>query len=286
MKMISWIFSSAWVLLSACSTEDSGPVKNTEYEGPKQYTYSFGDTPIWAEEFDYTGAPNPDNWTHETGGHGWGNNELEYYTNDINNASVADGVLTITAIKEPTQGNDYSSARLISKNKADFKYGRIEASALLPTGRGTWPAIWMLPTEWVYGDWPKSGEIDIMEHVGYDQDRVHITVHTEAYNHSIGTQVGKNKVVPNVSTEFHTYRVDWTPESITGFIDDAQIFYFPNEKNGSATWPFNETFHILLNLAVGGDWGGAEGVDETAFPTSMQVDYVRVYELIQTEVEE
>ena len=120
-----------------------------------------------------------------------------------------------------------------------------------------------------------------MEHVGYDQDRVHITVHTEAYNHSIGTQVGKSKVVAGASTDFHLYRVDWTPEAIRGYIDNQAVFEFPNKGTGYKAWPFDKRFHLLLNIAVGGNWGGAQGIDETVYPQSMEIDYVRVYKMIE-----
>jgi beta-glucanase (GH16 family) len=179
------------------------------------------------------------------------------------------------------EGKEYSSARLVTKNKGDFLYGRFEVKAKLPTGKGTWPAVWMLPTDFAYGNWPKSGEIDIMEHVGYDQDRVHVTVHTEAYNHSIGTQRGTNKIVPTASTEFHLYRVDWTPYAVRGYIDDQEMFEFKNEGKGFAVWPFDKRFHLLLNIAVGGNWGGAQGTDSSVFPQAMQVDYVRVYKMIE-----
>lgn len=245
--------------------------------------WSFEATPVWSDEFDYEGKPDPTKWGYDIGGHGWGNNELQFYTDDVKNASVKDNLLTITAIREVVQERQYSSARLISKGKGDFLYGRFEIKAKLPTGKGTWPAIWMLPTDWAYGDWPKSGEIDIMEHVGFDQNRVHITVHTEAYNHSIGTQVGKNKVIANASTDFHLYRVDWTPYAVRGFIDDVQIFEFINQGRGYASWPFDKRFHLLLNIAVGGNWGGAQGVDTTIWPQSMEVDYVRVYKMIDKE---
>ncbi|MCV9385518.1 glycoside hydrolase family 16 protein [Reichenbachiella ulvae] len=276
------IFTSFLILsCTACDSGESVQKKEKEYILPT-ITYSFSEEPVWADEFDYEGAPSSSKWGYDIGGSGWGNNELQYYTDDIKNASVANGLLTITAIKEEIEQNQYSSARLVTKDKGDWLYGRFEISAKLPEGVGTWPAIWMLPTDWAYGGWPQSGEIDIMEHVGYDQDVVHITVHTEAYNHSIGTQVGQSKRVAGVSTDFHTYRVDWTPEDIKGYIDDALVFNFPNEKEGYEKWPFNKRFHMLLNIAVGGNWGGAQGVDETIYPVSMEVDYVRVYELIET----
>ena len=241
--------------------------------------WKFESTPAWSDEFDYSGKPDHAKWGYDIGGEGWGNNELQYYTDNIKNASVANGVLTITAIREPEGGREYSSARLVSKNKGDFLYGRIEVRAKLPTGKGTWPAIWMLPTDWEYGGWPKSGEIDIMEHVGFDQDRVHITVHTEAYNHSIQTQVGKSRMVSNASSEFHLYQIEWTPSAILGYIDDQLLFEFKNEGKGYAYWPFDKRFHILLNIAVGGNWGGQQGVDNSIWPASMQVDYVRYYKM-------
>lgn len=274
-----FLFVGHITTVSCSSSGDEPPPRYPE--PPEEKSYTFETTPIWADEFDYEGLPDPAKWGYDIGGHGWGNNELQYYTNDIKNAGVADGILTITAIKENKEGKEYTSARLVTKNKGDFLYGRFEIKAKLPTGKGTWPAIWMLPTDWEYGGWPKSGEIDIMEHVGYDQNRVHITVHTEAYNHSIGTQVGKSRIVSTASTEFHLYRVDWTPKEIKGYIDDVLLFTFPNERKGSATWPFDKRFHLLLNIAVGGNWGGAQGVDPEVFPASMEVDYVRVYKMIE-----
>ncbi|MDX5437507.1 MAG: glycoside hydrolase family 16 protein, partial [Pontibacter sp.] len=218
---------------------------------------------------------------YDIGGSGWGNNELQYYTENTSNASVGNGVLTITARNEQKEGRSFTSARLVTKGKGDFLYGRFEIKAKLPTGRGTWPAIWMLPTDWAYGDWPKSGEIDIMEHVGYDQNKVHITVHTDAYNHGKGTQRGNSKIIETASTAFHLYRVDWTPYSIKGYIDDQKVFEFINEGNGYSTWPFDKRFHLLLNIAIGGNWGGAQGVDPSVLPQTMEVDYVRVYKMIE-----
>ncbi len=268
----------------SCSSEDPGPKKKPPGLPPVEEevkNYSFETTPTWADEFDYTGAPDAAKWGYDIGGSGWGNNELQYYTSSTSNASVADGILTITARKENMENREYTSARLVSKDKGDFLYGRFEIKAKLPTGRGTWAAIWMLPTDWAYGNWPASGEIDIMEHVGYDQNRVHITVHTEAYNHGIGTQVGKNKVVAGASEEFHLYRVDWTPDSIKGYIDDQLVFEFAKQAGGYKVWPFDKRFHLLLNIAVGGNWGGAQGVDPDVYPQSMEVDYVRVYKLVE-----
>ena len=141
---------------------------------------------VWSDEFDYTGLPNSEKWSYDVGGSGWGNNELQYYTeNRTENARVENGNLIIEARKESYGGNNYTSARLITKSQGDWLYGKIEVRAKLPGGRGAWPAIWMLPTDWAYGGWPSSGEIDIMEYVGYDPGVVHGTVHTESYNHTL-----------------------------------------------------------------------------------------------------
>ena len=280
-KYVSMI--SMWItfLCFMLSCEKESDVSNPKPVAPAlPIVYKFESTPSWADEFDYTGKPDVLKWGYDIGGDGWGNNELQYYTDNIKNASVADGLLTITAIREPTVGREYSSARLISKNKGDFLYGRIEVKAKLPAGKGTWPAIWMLPTDWAYGGWPKSGEIDIMEHVGFDPNKVHITVHTEAYNHSIGTQVGKSRIVTNAISEFHLYRIEWTPLKILGYIDDQLLFEFKNDGKGYAYWPFDKRFHLLLNIAVGGNWGGQQGVDNSIWPASMQIDYVRYYKMV------
>ena len=239
----------------------------------------FEDTPAWQDEFDRDGAPDPAKWGYDTGGHGWGNNELQTYTRSGDNAFVRDDVLHIVAKRQQRKGRQFTSARLVSKGKGDFRYGRFEARAKLPPGRGTWPAIWMLPTGNAYGGWPKSGEIDIMEHVGFDPDVVHVTMHTDAYNHVKGTQKTATRRVPGATQSFHVYRVDWTPEVIRGYIDGEPMYEYPNEGTGPAAWPFDQPFHFLLNVAVGGNWGGQQGVDETAFPATMEVDYVRAYRM-------
>lgn len=267
-------------LLFSCSEKSyDNHIIIPEPEGPK--VYEFATTPSWADEFDYEGLPDAEKWGYDVGGSGWGNNELQYYTEArAENVNVADGYLTITARKEDYQGSEYTSARLVSRGKGDFLYGRFEVRAKAAEGLGTWPAAWMLPTDWAYGDWPKSGEIDILEHVGYDPDMVHISVHTEDYNHGIGTQKTAFRRIQNAMTEFHTYRIDWTPEYIRGYVDDVQLFSFQNEGNGYKSWPFDKRFHWLLNLAVGGNWGGQKGIDEEAFPATYQIDYVRVYDLL------
>ncbi len=241
--------------------------------------WQFSAEPTWADEFNGTGAPDPSKWVYEIGNSGWGNNELQYYTRG-ENANVSNGILTIEARREDRNGAKYTSTRMTTKGFQDFLYGRVEANIKIPAGRGTWPAFWMLPTDNVYGNWPRSGEIDIMEHVGYDPNEVHMSVHTEAFNHSINTQKTASLTVPTALSEFHKYRVDWTPYAVRGFVDDVQVFEFVNGNAGYAAWPFDKKFFILLNIAVGGNWGGAQGVDDGIFPSKMEVDYVRVYSLV------
>jgi beta-glucanase (GH16 family) len=241
--------------------------------------YTFESTPSWSDEFDIDGAPNPNKWGYDVGGGGWGNHELEYYTNTTNNASIANGILSITTKKESMGGMNYTSSRMVSKTPADMLYGRVEVKAKLPSGKGTWPAIWMLPNDYAYGNWPKSGEIDIMEMVGYDPNNVHFSIHDQA--NFAGNSKTSTMNIPTAMTNYHIYRADWTPDGIKGYYDDVLVFTFLNDKTGnSATWPFDKPFHILLNLAIGGDWGGAQGVDDSIFPTEMQVDYVHYYKMI------
>jgi len=240
---------------------------------------------VWSDEFDYTGLPNSSKWGYDVGGGGWGNNELQYYTESrLENARVENGNLIIEARKESYGGSAYTSARLITKGKGDWLYGKIEVRAKLPGGRGTWPAIWMLPTDWAYGGWPSSGEIDIMEYVGYDPGVVHGTIHTEAYNHTLGTQKGSSINVSDAESAFHVYSITWTPDDMKFYVDDTKYFSF-FAQGDYKTWPFDKRFHLLLNIAVGGNWGGAQGVDETIFPVQMEVDYVRIYQDKTTAIE-
>lgn len=234
---------------------------------------------VWADEFNKYGLPDSTKWGYDVGGTGWGNNELQYYTDGRKeNAFVNNGHLVIEARMENYKGKKYSSARMISKNKGDWKYGRIEVKAKLPHGKGIWPAIWMLPTQWKYGGWPKSGEIDIMEFVGYMPDSVFGSIHTGLYNHTIGTQKTKGISLKDLSTAFHVYAIEWTADKIDFLIDDKKYFEFKNERSGPGAWPFDQEFHIILNVAVGGNWGGKYGVDDSIFPQRMLIDYVRVYQ--------
>ncbi|SDM60648.1 glycoside hydrolase family 16 protein [Siphonobacter aquaeclarae] len=250
--------------------------------GKEDPRYSFETTPVWSDEFNYSGLPDPKKWGYDVGGGGWGNNELEYYTKDrTENARVENGKLIIEARKEDYQGRQYTSARLVTKGKGDWTYGKIVVRARLPKGRGTWPAIWTLASQSDLSKtyWPDNGEIDIMEHVGYDPNRIHATVHTKAFNHVIHTQKNAQKVIPDAMESFHDYAIEWTPASIKAFIDGEQYFTFSNTGKGWQEWPFDKPQHLLLNIAVGGNWGGKEGVDESIFPQKMEVEYVRVYRM-------
>jgi beta-glucanase (GH16 family) len=237
-----------------------------------------GKTLVWSDEFDSTGLPDPNKWSYDVGGHGWGNNELQYYTSSrLENARVENGHLVIEARKESIGTNPYTSARLVTKGKGDWTYGRIDVRAKLPKGVGTWPAIWMLGSTTPL-KWPDDGEIDIMEHVGYDQGVIHASVHCKKYYHSIGTQKTATITVPDCSEAYHVYSLEWDAESVNMLIDNKPYFNFKNEHSGHDAWPFDKPFHLLLNIAVGGGWGGQKGVDATIFPQKMEIDYVRVYQ--------
>ena len=239
---------------------------------------------VWFDEFNYNGLPDSLKWSNDKGNGcpevcGWGNNELQYYTSKrLKNARVNKGKLIIEAKKEIFANAQYTSARLVSKNKGDWKYGRFEIRAKLPAGRGMWPAIWMLPTKWEYGGWPHSGEIDIMENVGYWPDSLLGTVHTGSYNGMNNTQKTKGVNRNDLSKAYHVYAMEWTAEAISFFIDNKVYHVFKNEHSNSEAWPFDKEFHLLMNIAVGGNWGGKFGVDDKIFPQKMEIDYVRVYQ--------
>lgn len=271
--MSDWIFSfSMLLLLFACASTKAPSVKKWNSKEMKL---------VWADEFDYSGLPDTSKWDYNvgTGHNGWGNNELQYYTElRQENARVENGKLIIEAHREKMEENEYTSARLVSKGKGSWTYGYIEAKAKLPSGRGTWPAIWMMPETSTYGGWPKSGEIDIMEHVGYEPDSIYGTVHTQAFNHMIGTHKVGQRAVKDSESAFHIYAINWNTDKIE-FMIDGQVFHtFVNEKQSWAEWPFDQPFYLILNIAVGGGWGGLKGVDSSIYPTQMEVDYVRVYQ--------
>ena len=243
---------------------------------------------VWNDEFDYQGAPDDSKWSFDTQGNNWdwGNNEAQNYTPKENkNAWVEDGNLIIEARKEPYtwpgdgQTRQYTSARLRTLGKGDWLYGKFEVRALLPKGNGMWPAIWMLASEEKYGGWPKSGELDIMENVGFDPTKIHCNIHTEAYNHGIGTNKGNTVSTSLPSENWHVYSMEWDAEKVIFFLDGEQVFRFDNEHKTFQEWPYDQKFHLLLNIAVGGSWGGEQGIDNSVFPQRMLVDYVRVYQM-------
>ena len=245
---------------------------------------------IWSEEFDYEGHPDASIWSYDVGDGcpklcGWGNNELQYYTErNLDNARVDNGILTIEAHKQTMGKKDYTSARLVSKNKADFKYAKIDVRAKVTGGLGAWSAIWMLPTHNTYGNWPKSGEIDIMEHVGFERDTIYGTPHTEAFNGMIFTQKTGGIEILDSEDEFHTYTIDWKKDRIDWYVDEHHYHTFHKTKDHFAYWPFDQQFHLILNLAIGGNWGGKHGVDTSIWPRTMEIDYIRVYSNESTEL--
>jgi beta-glucanase (GH16 family) len=243
---------------------------------PETLTYEL----VWSDEFDGTELDTT-KWRYEINALGGGNNELQYYTDQ--NTSVADGILTITARKEEYLGRDYTSSRITTENQGEWTYGIFEARIKLPPGRGTWPAFWMMPSFSRYGGWPDSGEIDIMEHVGYDENVIHGSIHTRIYNHKDGSQKGGTyRDLTDATSEFHVYKVEWLPDRLDYYVNDELYYsYEPNKFSSCPSfnvWPFNGDFFLILNIAIGGDWGGAQGVDDDIFPTSMEIDYVRVYQ--------
>lgn len=238
---------------------------------------------IWGDEFNDArtadgkpAMPNRSKWSYETGASGWGNNEIQNYIAGVSGtdtcAVITNGTLKIIAKK---RGTEVISIRMNSVNS--WQYGYFEARLKVPGGKGTWPAFWMLPKNFV--SWPLDGEIDIMEYVGYRPNVVQASVHTMAYNHSIGTEKTATKNIVNAETDFHIYALEWTADKITGFVDGIAYFTFMNDKkNDKNTWPFNAPFYLKLNLAWGGNWGGSQGIDETKLPATYEIDYVRVYQ--------
>ncbi|MGB3006061.1 MAG: family 16 glycosylhydrolase [Chitinophagaceae bacterium] len=224
---------------------------------------------VWSDEFNTPGLPDANKWGYDLGAGGWGNNEVQYYTNRIDNAEVSGGTLKITLKKEAYSGSAYTSARLLSKGKYSFKYGKIEARAKLPAGGGTWPAIWMLGDNISTVSWPACGEIDIMEHVGNQLNKIYATLHHPG--HSGGNGDGSTTMISNATTEFHKYSMEWSASTIKFYVDDVIFYTFAN----SASVPFNQNFFIILNVAMGGNFGGA--VDPAFTSAAMEIDYVRVY---------
>ncbi|MDR6968365.1 hypothetical protein J2X31_002388 [Flavobacterium arsenatis] len=225
---------------------------------------------VWADEFDVPGAPNPANWGYDLGAGGWGNGELQFYRDHADNVKVEGGFLKITAKKQTFSGAPYTSARIKTEGKQDWTYGKVEARIKLPEGVGTWPAFWMLGSNFSQVSWPACGEIDIMEHKGFQPGIIHGTLHYPGFSGGGGPT--QSTTVANVSSEFHNYSVIWTASTIRFFVDDNLFHTF----NNNGTTPFNADFFIILNVAMGGTFGGP--VDPAFVQSTMEVDYVRVYQ--------
>ena len=254
----------AWyVILTATKpAEGSGPVAEED-------TFS---NLLWSDEFDTNGAPDASKWTYDIGNGqvGWGNNEVQYYTDRSENVIIEDGVLKITARRENYMGQEFTSARLKTEGLQEFTFGRVEVRAKLPQGVGTWPAIWMLGADYQTNPWPGAGEIDIMEHVGRNQNEVLSTLHYPGNSGANG--ITESTTVSDVATTFHTYSVEWTETQIRFFVDDQLFHLFENDS----TKPFDKDFFMILNVAMGGTLGG--NVADSFTESSMEVDYVRVYQ--------
>jgi beta-glucanase (GH16 family) len=231
--------------------------------------------PVWSEEFQDPPAPSPARWTYE---HGMlRNHELQYYTDRRENARVEGGQLVITARHEPWEGAGYTSASLTTRGRFSFTYGKLEIRAKIPTGRGTWPALWLLPESGALR-WPHGGEIDLMENIGCDPQKLHFTVHTGAFNHVLKTQRSKAVVLDRPWDDFHRYGLLWTHERLEFFLDGEKVSEFANDGQGNEHWPFDSPMVIIMNLAIGGAWGGQKGVDESIFPVEYRISYVRVWQ--------
>jgi beta-glucanase (GH16 family) len=207
---------------------------------------------IWADEFNVDGAPDSSKWVYDTGtgDWGWGNNEAQYYTNRADNVKVQNGVLKITTIKENYNGSNYTSARIKTQGKFSFKYGKVEMRAKMPVGGGTWPALWMLGDNITSVGWPACGEIDIMEHLGNQNNKIYGTLHHPG--HFGGTADSRNVTINNTTTEFHIYALDWRADAIKFYVDNQLFYTFTN----TSSLPFNQNFFLTVNSAIGGGFGG------------------------------
>jgi beta-glucanase (GH16 family) len=236
---------------------------------------------VWGDEFNTPGLPDSTKWEYEIGF--VRNNELQYYTKKrLQNARIEDSVLVIEARKESFQGANYTSASLISKGTGDWKYGKIEISAKVPMGKGTWPALWMMPTYSEYGGWPRSGEIDIMEYIGVEPHKLHHFAHFEG---TTGHQSsGISYIFAQPYNQFIKFTLIWTPEKLEWYANDVKYHTYSKPAGSDhRRWPFDREFYLILNLAYGGSWGGYDGVDDSKLPARFLIDYVRVYQLQESD---
>ena len=251
-------------------------------------------TLVWEENFD-SQTLDQNKWNHLKWRPGWVNNELQAYTDRDTNLYFEDGNLVIRGLVEPGyydtdyQNNeynaDYTSARINTAGKYSTTYGRFDVRAKLPKGRGSWPAIWMLGDNIASEGWPKCGEIDIMEHVGYDDGVIHGSIHTETFNHGLNTQKSGSTTISTATDSFHIYSLEWTPNYLRFLVNNEPYFFVYNGSVGNISeWPFDQPHYLILNLAIGGEWGGVQGIDPTKFPMEMLVDYVKVYKKSDTNI--
>ena len=232
---------------------------------------------VWKDEFNGSELSAAD-WTHEVWGKGTVNDEQQYYVNHTSPAGkavtqVSNGTLKINCFKE--DGKVYSG-RIYAHVKEGWTYGYIEASIKLPKGKGTWPAFWMMPVH--FTSWPADGEIDIMEEVGGHPNFVSSSLHANAHVHTAGTQVTHEMYLEGAEDGFHTYAIEWTHDNITTYVDGQVQLSYDNRGLGRDDWPYDDPFYIIFNLAWGGTWGGTYGIDESALPVTMEVDYIRVFQ--------
>lgn len=233
---------------------------------------------VWSDEFNNGSSLDTSKWSYNTGGGGWGNSELQTYTTNLQNVSQSNGNLVIQALYNPKK-NTYTSGRIRTYGKFDWTYGRLDVRAQLPTGLGSWPAIWMLPSGAKYGSQNlANGEIDVMEEVGADQNQIVGSAHSLAYNPSLGTTRHGIINLPGANTAFHTYSLEWSPEYLSYQIDGAEYFRVANDHTGYQSWPYDQPFYLIINLAVGGSWGGYKGVDNSSMPWQFKIDYVHIYQ--------
>ena len=279
---LSTRFSAAALLLvvpalGACGGSDSAAATRTPSPAASVPTPTPAGGPwtlVFSDEFDSPGALDPLKWSYEIGS--LRNNEAQYYTSRSENVRVEGGNLVIEARKEAYQGYAYTSASVNTKKRFEFLYGRVEVRARLPTGNGTWPAIWMLGANIDQVGWPACGEIDIMENVGFDPLKIYGTIHTPAGSGANGK--GSSTTAASPWDDFHRYAMEWYPDRIDIFFDEAKYFTYPNDGSGARSgWPFDNPQYLLLNLAIGGSWGGQKGIDDALFPHRYTIDYVRIY---------
>lgn len=286
MKKIHIMFITLLVSFTLAACDNNNPPNGLEplkaYEGCEVQSLDNGYVCVWADEFEGN-TLDTEKWNVEISGSGGGNQELQYYTRQ--NITVDGGLLKITAKNEDYLGKRYTSGRINSKYRGEATYGRIEAAIQVPTGRGTWSAFWMLPTNNTYGGWPNSGEIDIMEHVGYAPNEVHASTHTTKFNHQNNAgALTFSKSLFDATTRLNVYALEWVPGEMKMFVNDQLIGTFSynpvfnQDIPYDDVYPFESVFHIILNLAIGGNWGGVNGVDDSIFPVHMLVDYVRIYQ--------